>query len=265
LISNFQNNNYSGFGCDSLIVKFSINNDTQCLNGNSFEFKNESTDSTGQNLSFEWYIQNTQEAITTDLNRIFTASGQYEIKLVAQNDSLCRDSFTQNIILTNLKPKIDLIGSVEQCFSGNQFKFIDSTQYDSISSPLIARNWDLGGYKISNDQEVVYSFPTDSDSINIQLELESFNGCKFDTALKVKINPSPMAHVSLLSKHQSCFIPNAIDSSNYIKSLVDSVYFVTNNQAGIISKEYWIIDNNDTISAVAGILLKVILVVNMTR
>ena len=47
LISNAQNNTYSGFGCDSLIVKFSINNDTQCLNGNSFAFKNESVDSTG--------------------------------------------------------------------------------------------------------------------------------------------------------------------------------------------------------------------------
>ena len=254
LISNAQNNTYSGFGCDSLIVKFSINNDTQCLNGNSFEFTNESTDSTGQTLSFEWYIQNTQEAITTDLDRIFATSGQYEIKLVAQNDSLCRDSFTQNIILTNLEPKIDLIGSSEQCFSGNQFKFIDSTQYDSITSPLIVRNWDLGGYKFSNDQEVEYSFPTDSDSINIQLELESFNGCKFDTAMKVKINPSPKAHVTLLSKQQVCFIPNAIDSSNYIKSLVDSVYFITNNQAGVVSREYWLIDNRDTISSAVGIL-----------
>ncbi len=253
LISNAQNNTYSGFGCDSLIVKFSINNDTQCLNGNSFAFKNESVDSTGQTLSFEWYIQNTQEAITTDLNRIFNTSGQYQIKLIAQNDSLCRDSFTQNIIVTNLEPKIDLFGSVEQCYSGNQFKFIDSTQYDSISSPLIVRKWDLGGYKISNNQEVVYSFPTDSDSINIQLELESINGCKFDTALKIKINPSPKAHVTLLSNDGVCFVPNAIDSSNYIKTLVDSVYFITNNQAGIVNTEYWIIDNTDTIPATAGI------------
>lgn len=251
--SHAQSNLFTGLGCDSLFVKFSVNNDTQCLNGNSFIFKNESIDSSGQNLTFEWYIQNTQVAITTDLNQSFITAGHYEVKLFAQNDSLCRDSFVQNVIVTNLFPKIGLIGSAEQCYSGNQFKFIDSTEYEAIASPLIVRKWDLGGYKNANSQEVDFSFPTDSDSINIQLEVESFNGCKFDTSIKVKINPSPRAHVTLLSNPQVCFIPNAIDSSNYIKTLIDSVNFITNNQGSVISREYWLIDNRDTNSAVAGI------------
>ncbi len=248
-----QTNYFSGFGCDSLIVKFSINNDSQCLNGNLFNFKNESFDSSGQNLTYEWYIQNKLDATTGNFNKTFNTSGLYEVKLIAQNDSFCRDSLTQNIIVTNLIPKINLTESDEQCFSDNKFTFFDSTIYDNLSSPLVSRKWNLGGYKNSNNEKVVFSFPTDSDSINIQLELESFNGCKFDTSIIIKINPSPIAHVTLLSNRQSCFIPFAVDSSNFIRTQVDSVNFVTNKQAGKIKNEFWLIDNIDTFPVVAGI------------
>ncbi len=235
-------------GCDSLYARFSVNKDTQCLTGNSFTFSNESIDSSGQHLIYEWYIQNTLVDTTKNFTQIFSSSGSYQVKLVAQNDSLCRDSIERTMIVTHLTPKIKLVGASEQCFNGNFFKFIDSTIYD-LNSPLVSRNWDLGGYKNTSSSEVEYSFPTDSDSININLELVSWNGCTFDTSLKIKINPSPFAKASLLSKPKFCFVPNAIDSANYIKVNIDSAYFITNNQSHVFQNEYWLVDHVDTLWA----------------
>lgn len=81
---------------DSPKASFTINNDSQCLGANSFIFTNNSTPSNAPK-KYQWkYGNGTSDTLTTGA-KTYTASQNFDIKLITTIGKSCSDSSTQTV------------------------------------------------------------------------------------------------------------------------------------------------------------------------
>lgn len=78
------------------IVNFSINDSTQCLVANQFQFTNQSTVSSG-NLSYEWSMGDGVFKNTNNISYYYNTPGIYQVKLKATSDKGCIDSIVKYV------------------------------------------------------------------------------------------------------------------------------------------------------------------------
>lgn len=82
------------------VASFTINNQKQCLAGNSFDFNNTSVFiGGGYNASYEWDFGdgNTNTTNTFIYNKKYNAPGLYTVKLTAIGSNGCRDSYFSTV------------------------------------------------------------------------------------------------------------------------------------------------------------------------
>lgn len=177
------------------VVDFTINNDTQCLNGNSFSLVNTSTISAGRFDSIAWVYGDgtiTQGGklnssllvvISNNATKTYDSAGTYNISLFLYSAFGCNDSVSKSVLVwpknnTSIQVDID-----SQCVDPNKYKF---SNYDTLSQgTLNMRFWQFGdgsmtipGGNVSNPEKT-YS---DSGNYNISYITRTNNGC-YDTAL----------------------------------------------------------------------------------
>ncbi len=234
---------FSFANCDSLVAKFiAITADTQCIQGNSFEIKNMSFDSSGQNLTFGWYVNSNLASTDTNFQYTFVSGGIYKVDLIVQNDSGCKDTVSKSLYVEEIHPIIEKNSGLQQCLIQNNFAFTDSTQ-----SPIsYSRNWKLNQTTISNSSSIAQSFNQVSDSLNLTLELVTPKGCIFDTSLKIKILANAKSTVIATNGKRFCDNIQTNDSQFYFKAFVDTVLFNGTTGATIVDR-YWLFDGIDTI------------------
>lgn len=182
-------------------VKFKVNKDTQCLNGNSFDLSNISDfyqsyassnwTLTGKNVN----LNDTNYKIT---NKNFTDTGLIKVYLKTTDKEGCDDLDSMSIyIQSQALAKLSINDSI-QCFNGNRFLF--KTDADGNT-----KTWKV-------NQSTVQSGKTDSLVYNSivagthQLVLLNNNsgGCSDSISLKFKVLPKPKAEFSI-DKDSQCF------------------------------------------------------------
>ncbi len=170
-------------------AKFTINDSTQCINNQLFNFTDKSALVKGTILNYQWQIAdrnfNTQNVSQLKLPN----SGIKKVQLVATTDSLCTDTANSQIRVY-AKPVANFtINDSVQCLTGNKFIFT-STSTDSIG--INNYQWQVNNISESPSPVFTKSF-TQTAKYNIHLMLNSTVGCK-DTimqTIRVKLMPDP--------------------------------------------------------------------------
>ena len=148
--------------CDNLTVNFD----------NQSQFSN----------NFEWifdfpagnFRSNEREPTFT-----YPDTGLYTVALIAEPNSVCADTFYQDIYLQNNSLFADFDASIFDCVDSTQIVITDLS-VDTVS-PIVSWDWEIrlvgaGIVITSTDQHPVFVVPN-PDTVNITLNVVSQNGC----------------------------------------------------------------------------------------
>jgi gliding motility-associated-like protein len=180
-------------------VSFSINNASQCVNGNSFVFTNNTTISAGT-VSYIWTFGDGGSANTTNATYSYTTPGTYVVKLVATSNNGCADSTTQTVTV-NPKPTVNFsINAANQCLTGNQYIF---TNQSSISAGTLTHLWSFGDGNISIQPSTTYTYSAQG-TYTVKLVSASALGCRDSISRSVTVYPMPSGALATPSTNLLC-------------------------------------------------------------
>lgn len=198
------------FGCKDSIVKsmfinetpvvdFTINKDTQCFSGHSFNFVN-STKFSGGSLNYSWTLGDGNNSTDSNvLNKTYAKDSVYSVKLATTTSVGCNASKTRSVYLGGYPDARFTINKDTQCFKGNVFSLTNaSTIQRGVLSSYV---WQFGNGDTSHRINILnYRYKTE-DTFTIKLIGMSNLGC-YDTA---------SARVVTFAQSKAAFnIPNPI-------------------------------------------------------
>ena len=189
----------SNWGCKDSIVKtvvvkpspaigFTINNSSQCLNGNDFLFTDTSHIDSGTIIR-QWDLGtgNMDTSSIYNPSKIYTSANSYSVKLIETGSNGCIDSLIRTITIYP-KPNVGFtINNSSQCLNGNSFVLNDTS---TISSGTLNRNWDFGNGSNSSLSNPTISY-TDANTYQVKIVSISNNGCSDSVIKTVTIFPKP--------------------------------------------------------------------------
>ncbi len=180
------------------IAAFKINNDTQCLNSNSFTVNNQST--YFQNYAgTQWRYKNTIDTNYNLNNIVFTDTGRHIYSLRVIDNEGCTDSSTFNLQVGGQPAPQFTVNDSIQCLNGNRFVFRTSNPKGIINY------WRIDGqlvYTGSVDSTIYIS--STSGIHTIQLIQSTTAQCKDSLSKRYFILPAPLANF-IINKDTQCF------------------------------------------------------------
>lgn len=190
--------------------------------GDSTDFTNTSSIASGT-MTFNWSFGDGNSSTASSPKHLYTATGSYQVKLVATSNGGCNDSSTTTVVI-NAKPSVAFTAT-EVC-DGSTTTF---TNTSSIASGTITHFWDFGDGAASTLTSPTRNYGS-SGSYTVQLVTTSNQGCKDSVSRTVAVNPNPTA------------------SFNYINSCFgDTTQFVNSSSISNGSLTYaWDFDNGST-------------------
>jgi gliding motility-associated-like protein len=151
---------------------FAIEDSTQCLTGNLFTFKNNSTYNDNV-LTSKWFFGD--DSITNEFNPVHTYenSGIYSVTLVSSNSAGCYDTSVVRLIVFPLPKSSFKVNKYEQQLTNNQFVFTNLTTIDFGSH---SSKWDFGDFNSSGIMNPDHSY-IDVGTYTVTLISISDQGC----------------------------------------------------------------------------------------
>ena len=209
----------SGYGCkDSMlksvivypvpVVDFSINDTTQCLSGNQFNFTNNSSVSSGS-LSYLWNFGDNTTSSQQNPSHSYSSHGTYQVKLVVITDKGCKDSLTKTVVVYPVPSVAFSVNDSDQCFNGNSFSF---TNQSSISSGTLSYFWQFGDNTSSSQTSPVHTYSA-AGSFSVKLIAQSGDGCQDSASKIITVYPAPLAGFSVNNSSQ-CHTGNSFSFTN---------------------------------------------------
>lgn len=193
-------NGLDSFGCWSsdtirianprILPEINVNDSTQCLKGNSFVLKNNSTFISDSIKNSIWYYKNGVVGIDSFLKMKFSNIGSNKIQLITESKLGCKDSIIKELLV---HPQAQLgfqINDSVQCFNEHSFNFINSS---NITGDSLHFDWDLADIR-SNQTNVISKVYNQSGSFNIKLISFSSFGCSDTLSKGIKILSSPLSN-----------------------------------------------------------------------
>jgi len=209
----------SSYGCiDSILknvtvhpmpfVQALLNKPGQCINAQTFIFKDTSRIATGSLLR-KWNFGDSTFSNAMNLSKTYNYPGNRRIWLSEISDKNCTDSvFIDISVFPKPYPKF-LISDSTQCLRGNQFTFANLSK---ISNGSVKYLWDFGDAKtdtLPNPKHKYGNF----GNFRVRLKATSNNAC-FDTStVVITIYPMPVAKFSVNDSDQ-CLTQNNFIFSN---------------------------------------------------
>lgn len=212
-------------------VTFTVNNSSQCINGNSFTFSNTSSVTAGT-ISYEWSFGDGNTNNTASPNYTYSTPGTYQAKLIVTSNNGCRDSLKRTVTVFS-KPTIGFtVNNANQCLKGNNFIFTNTSTI--LSGPLTYQwNFGDGGSSGAVNPSHIY---TSSGAYVVKLIAISNNNCKDSFSIPVIVNVSPNAAFTVNAPSQ------CIASNNFQFTNTSSTSF------GILSYQWNYGDGNGAVS-----------------
>ena len=196
------------------VVKFNINDASQCINQQQFDFNYKWLSGNDSITLLNWNIgSNNYQTPTVRLANF--SEGKHPIQLTLQTDQGCMTSLSQYIVV-NPQPLANFnIINNPQCFDGHSYNF---TNTSSISSGSIAQyEWRIGfGPAITSKDVNNVKYPR-FGHYPVELKCSSDSGCIAYYNSGIDILPSPVVDIDLVK-------PVCVNQTSMMKSLshVDS-------------------------------------------
>ncbi len=191
---------------------FDVNDSTQCINGNSFVFTNNSTISSGT-VTYLWDFDEGANDTSSQTNptKVYSGVGTYQVKLIGTSDRGCTDSFRRNMFVYPKPTPVFTVNDTDQCLNGNSFVF---TNTSSISAGTITYLWNFGS--ASNDtstQQNPTKVYTQEGIYKVVLTTISDEGCTDSTSATVYVRPKPDVSFTVNDTDQ-CFNAHIFNFTN---------------------------------------------------
>ena len=213
-------------------ASFFINNDTQCLTGNQFEFTNNSTIAAGNITTHIWSTPDW--GLDTAYNYSFSADTVklYSVSLITISGFGCRDTFIQQPVSIESPDAQLWISSNDICSKDELVTLADITT-SSFGNTIANREWTIDNTLTSTDSTFQHQF-TVADTHSVQLILTFSNNCKDTTKTQIIARPKPQA-VIYVNEIEKCLPWNEY-------TITDSSSIADNSSL----TPFWDLGNNDS-------------------
>lgn len=192
------------------VSSFSINDSTQCKNGNAFVFTNSSSIAVGSYTN-TWYTGDGNSSSSTSHNYTYNAYGNYTVKLKSTSNYNCVDS-SMRIVQVYASPVASFtVSPSAQCFRGHSFSFSNGS---NIPAGTYTNYWTFGdGSNSGSASPPAKKYSVFDTVYQIKLSLLSNNGCTDSVIRKVYLYAQPKANFSISDSTQ-CLKNNSFTFTN---------------------------------------------------
>lgn len=173
-------------------ASFTINDDVQCFNSQSFDFTNASTIATGSIGSYSWDLGDGNSRSLTDvMGYSYVTFGAYDVVLTAESDQGCKDDTTIRVSIGESPTPWYNMATPSNCFNEHNVSF---TQLSTVTTGSITSYfWRFSdGTTFNGPAPPDKKFPTDG-MFRIDLIVETDLGCVDSTEKNITFYPSPLA------------------------------------------------------------------------
>jgi len=213
-------------------ASWSVNQDTQCINGNGFVFTDRSTPLTGSYINkARWFFGNganpdSSNSLRPDTVK-YSSTGTHRVTLIAYDQNGCADTFFKFVKVKSNPRAGFTINDTDQCLSGNQFVF-SSASVPAIGSQVRSWSWSFGtdaspgtSTAQSNNRVVYSSFGRKF----VTLTVIDRNGCTNSTTTSVIVYAKPTASFTINTLRQ-CFNTHAVELKNTSFSPIPGMKYI---------------------------------------
>lgn len=230
---------------DEYKAMFSVNQPSQCLNGNEFEFTDMSTRVTDENKI--WHLGDGTTSTDMHATQTYSAAGTYNVQLIVNRFSQCADTFSQLVLVAPKPVAISIVGpNLPVNNSGSNFTYTTGGQ------PNHSYFWSLSGGQINSGQNTRTVNVSWSDSGNqvIQYEITNDAGCKDTTSMNVYVNY--VNSVNEISFSDIRFYPNPVSSILHIESKTEINTVVIYDMKGSAVRTFQLVGNQVDFSSLTN-------------
>jgi gliding motility-associated-like protein len=217
-------------------VRFSLNEPSQCLSGNSFTFTDSSSIASGNIHSLSYLLSDGNSNSSPNYTHSFGTADTFTVTLRAESALGCIDSLQQEVYVRPMPTADFTINANSQCLSGNLLELDDTSNISSGS--ITSWLWETGDSQMYATQHVQHSY-TYFDSFQIKLLVSSTYNCKDSITKEVYIHPMPQAKFGIVDDAQ-CVNTNAFefkDSSSLIHGSIKNYVWLTGDTQSFSSKD----------------------------
>ncbi len=187
---------------------FTANAIEQCFNGHQFVFTNTSIIAAGT-ITYNWDLGDGTTSTATNVTHSYAVPGTYFVKLIVTSDNGCTDSLSFNVTVKDSPLAGFTIDNAEECFTGNQFTFSNTS---NIAKGSLLYRWDMGDGNFVSSQDVIYSY-AQPGTYTVKLIALGDNDCVDSIYFDVTVNPEPTAGFAV-NNVQQCLDNNQFVFTN---------------------------------------------------
>ena len=228
------------------VSNFMVNNNSQCLSGNNFLFRNTTTVAYGNISSDSWNLGDGNFSIKKD--SVYHSYGSYDtftIRLKVLSSYGCPDSIEKDVYVRPMPLSSFVMNNSNQCLSGNSFIFNNSS---TIPYAMLSYQWNFGDGNTSALKNPLHSYTSDN-KFQVKLLVTSSYNCKDSLVRTAWVYPMPKVRFSIndstqcLSGNNFLFTNNSTINSGTLQtyqwSLGDNTFSAS---ANTVSHNYLIDD-----------------------
>lgn len=206
------NNNINPSEFININAAFSVNAESECLQGNNFSFVNNST--TGSSVSYSWDFGDGTTSTEANPTHTYSTAGNFKIHLDVRSGN--DYAFAEKFINVMPTPHVDF-NILSGTLNGKSFTFISSS---TIQSGSMNYFWNLGNGNTSTLINPTETYQT-SGNYEVKLIVTSDFGCK-DSISKI------------VNYATDCNLPTAAFTVNTTNQCKNNNRFIFTNQSSVI-------------------------------
>ena len=205
----------------SPIAFFDVNDSSQCFEGNSFNFDNNTYIPSTSSLDYYWETGDgdTFHRISIPLHTYLTVDSFFSM-IVVTSDSNCVDTHSRWVYTRPMPVSGFTFNDTAQCLSGNSFTFTDTS---TVSYGSISQRWQFGDGDSSSSQNPTYSYST-HDTFLVRLIATTDHGCRDTTYQNSYVWPMPQANYTINDTAQ-CLFGNSFSFTNSSSIAWGNLYY----------------------------------------
>lgn len=168
------------------VTSYTVNDNTQCLAGNSFAFTDGSSIPLGTITSYAWDFGDGGTSSSASPTHSYASAGGYSAKLVLTSAKGCKDSLTQSMTVYSMPVPSFTVNDNQQCLNpSNNFAFTNTTS--GVGNTYLW-NFKDGSTSAATSPSKTYA---SYGSYNVSLRVTDSNGCIDSTLQAVTVDPKP--------------------------------------------------------------------------
>jgi PKD repeat protein len=170
-----------------------VNESSQCLWGNHFEFNNHSVINSGT-LSFEWQWKDGNSSHQKNPHKSYDKAGTYPVELYAISDHDCRDTTRLNIQVFPMPFAGFMVPDTAQCLKDNLFECVRiyKNPADSSQALVLRDEWTIEQDTFQTNQPRISHQFKSVGNHPIYLKTTSVDGCIDSSLTTITVYPHPL-------------------------------------------------------------------------